>query len=395
MKYSIVCCFLTHNHPDIVKEILDRCLKTYVDYGVDICIYDDSDDDATKHVVENYIHEGALNLFYIDIDIAKNGDHKYYLVMQGYGLPKNYDYIWICKDRVCFDSSYVNSLCTAIEEGHDVVLGYDENIRWNIGINIMKDIYTDPVEFYRLYASASTDWKVLIRRRDTMLIPIDWGNYENKYGIGADCNFNQTVTLFARLAELDSCSIKICRYTYEQMFLSGKDASSWRNIMFQLWIDRWVLANYSLPSIYDKYKIEAIKSETNLTVLFGSVDIFIKYKEIGLFDIDVFTRYQDIWGYITEIPPDYLKMIVNNNYTGAIKATIKDFERCFLVRDFSKAWWIITSNLFFKSFYDDETYKTLMLNFNKYRRDMMHYGVSSVFNGINSIQDLKQVSDVL
>ena len=107
-----------------------------------------------------------------------------------------------------------------------------------------------------------------------------------------------------------------------------------------------------------------------------------------MFNIDVFTKYEDIWEYVTEIPSEYLKMIAKNDYVGAIKATINDFEQSFIRRDFSKAWWIITSNLFFKNYYNEETYKSLMEYFNQYRSDMMHYGVSSVFDDVNSVRDL-------
>ena len=389
MKYSVACCLLTHNHPDILKEILDKCLHIYLEYGVDICIYDDSDDFSTKEIVADYISDGASNLYYVDLHDGMNGDHKLYLLLQGYGLPKDYDYIWPCKDRICFDASYLDRLCASIDEGHDVIIGYNENTRWDVGIKVLQNFYTDPVEFYRLYAAASTDWECLIRRRETMLAPIEWEKYEKKYGVGAECNFNQTISLFVRLSEMEACSIKICRYFYEERFISQKDQSSWRNIMFQLWIDRWVSVNYSLPSIYDRYKAEAIKAETNLTALFGSVENFIHYKEAGLFNIEVFKRYRDIWEYITEIPPEYLLMIANGDYSTAINATINDFEKCFLIHDFRKAWWIVTSNSFFKTVYNERTYGLLVMYFNKYRNDMMQYGISSVFDGVNSIQDLR------
>ena len=91
-----------------------------------------------------------------------------------------------------------------------MVMGYNEKTRWDVGIKVMQDVYSDPVELYRRYASSSTDWEALIRRRDTMLIPIDWETYERLYGVGSDCNFNQTLTLYARLSEMDACSVKIC-----------------------------------------------------------------------------------------------------------------------------------------------------------------------------------------
>ena len=390
MKYSLACCYLTHNHPEVVKEILDRCLKAYADHDIDICMYDDSDDDATKNLVEQYIAEGASNLYYVDIHEAQSGDHKHYLLMQGYGLPKDYDYIWPSKDRVCFESSYLDNLCAAIDEGHDVIIGNCEGSRWDVGINVLQDVYNDPVEFYRKYAVVSTNWEALIRKRDTMLNPIDWAEYEKKYKVGGDCNFNQTITLFARLSEMKKCSMRICRYTYEERFISQLDHSSWGNMLFELWIDRWVSANFSLPNIYDKYKAEAIKSETNLTELFGSVERFIYFKEDGLYNKEIFEKYKDIWPFVTEIPPQYLRMIADNDYAGAIKGTIDDFERCFANNDFPKAWWMIAANTWFKTVYDEKTYGLLVECFNQYRRDMMRFGRSSVFEGVNSIQTLRE-----
>ncbi len=390
MKYSLACCFLTHNHPDVVKEILDRCLKVYADHEIDICMYDDSDDDATKNLVDEYISAGADNLYYVDIHEAVNGDHKHYLLMQGYGLPKDYDYIWPSKDRVCFESSYLDKVCAAVDEGHDVIIGNCEGSRWDVGARILQqDVYTSPEEFYRRYASVSTNWEALIRKRETMFKPIPWDEYERKYNIGANCNFNQTITLFARLAEMSYCSMKICRYTYDERFISQKSHSGWGNMMFDLWIDRWVSANFSLPSNYDKYKSEAIKAETNLSELFGSVERFIYYKEDGLYNRSIFDKYNNIWSFVTEIPPEYLRMIADDDYAGAIKGTIDDFERCFVNHDFSRAWWMIAANTWFKTVYDEKTYWILVTYFNQFREDMMFFGTSSVFNGINSVQDLK------
>ena len=123
LKHSVACCFLTHNHTDALSEILDRCLKVYSEYEIDICIYDDSDDDSTKNLIYDLINKGATNLFYIDAHEAQTGDDKYLLAIQGYGLPKAYDYIWPSKDRVCFDEAFIKRVRNAIEEGHDAVVG--------------------------------------------------------------------------------------------------------------------------------------------------------------------------------------------------------------------------------------------------------------------------------
>ncbi len=391
MKYSLACCYLTHNHADVVKEILDRCLSAYADHGIDICIYDDSGDDTTKDLVEKYKTDGAENLYYIDIHEATSGDHKYYLIMQGYGLPKEYDYIWPSKDRVCFENSYLDNLCEAIDEGHDVIIGNCEESRWDVGERVFRDVYTNPVEFYRLYAYASTNWEALIRKRDTMLEPIDWAEYERLYKVDKYNSFNQTVSLFARLYEMDICSIRICRYAVNERFISQKIESGWKSEIFSLWIDKWVSVNFALPSIYDKYKAEAIKSETNLSELFGSVERMIYFKEKNIYNNDIFEKYRTVWQFVSEIPIDYLEAISKGDYPFALKGTIRDLEAAFENSDYKKAWWIFSSNIWFNEVYGGKLYLLLVQYFNQYRKDMMLSGKSDVFNGIHSVQDLKQM----
>lgn len=87
-----------------------------------------------------------------------------------------------------------------------------------------------------------------------------------------------------------------------------------------------------------------------------------------------------------------LKLIACDNYSETINTTIKDFENCFITHDFPKAWWIVTSNSFFETVYDEEMYGLLVTYFNQYRNDMMYFGRSNVFNGVNSINDLKKIS---
>ena len=370
-----------------MKEILDRCLKAYCSYGIDICICDDSDDDKTKELIEGYISEGATNLFYVGTPKGFTGDLKYLRIIQGYYLPKQYDYIWPCKDRVCFDESFVGKIRSSIEEGHDAVIGAYEFARWDVGENLNRDVYTDPAELYRLYAVVSTNWECIIRKRSTMLDSIDWANYSDVYKLGELNSFNQTITFFAALAEMDSCSVKICRYTDER-FISDKASSDWKKKVFELWIDKWVAANFSLPSIYDKYKLEAIKSQTNLSELFGSVERMIEFHKAGLYTSDVYEKYKNMWAFISNIPSDYLKLIAEGNYEEAACNTIKDFEQCFNERDFKKAWWLISANGFIVNHYDEGTTRILIKCFNWYRMDMMSKGVSNVFDGVTTLDDL-------
>ena len=56
-----------------------------------------------------------------------------------------------------------------------------------------------------------------------------------------------------------------------------------------------------------------------------------------------------------------------------------------------KAWWIFSSNIWFSEVYGGKLYLLLVQYFNQYRKDMMLSGKSDVFNGVHSVQDLKQM----
>ena len=387
MKYSVAVCYLTHNHVEALSEVLGRCQQLYAGYEIDICIFDDSDDNSTKDLISDLVEHGATNLFYIDVHGVSGSDEKYLKVISGYGLPKDYDYIWPSKDRVCFDEKFISWLRPAIEDGHDVIVGAYEYARWDVGENLNVDVYDDPVEFYRLYNVVCTNWECLIRKRKTMLIPIDWDRYAASYNLTDQNGFNQTVSLFTRLSEMDKCSIRICRYTDER-FISDKAESTWGYKIYKVWIEMWVAANFSLPAVYDKYKAEAIKSQTNLSELFGSVEGMISLNKEGVFTKEAFEKYLSIWPFVSNIPIDRLKTIANGNDRDAMLETINDFEQAFTDHDFKKAWWLISANHYYSEHYDNRTYRILVGCFNQYRQDMMQTGSSDVFRGISSVNDL-------
>jgi aspartate aminotransferase-like enzyme len=72
MKNRVACCYLTHEHPQVMDEVLSRICKTYGDKGIDIYVYDSSASSGTKEIVDGYISSGAGNLYYVPMQFMKN-----------------------------------------------------------------------------------------------------------------------------------------------------------------------------------------------------------------------------------------------------------------------------------------------------------------------------------
>ena len=389
MKNSIACCYLTHNHPDIVKDVLDRSLKDYVDHGIDVCIYDDSDDELTKQLIESYRDEYDGKLYYVDVHAAVHADHKMLLIQQGYGLPKDYDYIWPVKDRVCFTASYLDKLCEALDKDPDVIIGCNETQRWDVSRPINRDIYKEPVELCRNYCFVSTNWEATIKRRSTMLTPIDWDRYDREYSVNMNNSFVQLISMYVRFSEMDSMTAMIVHYEPEERYIAQFGGSSWRDVMFNTWIDRWTAAIFSLPSIYDPYKLEIIKSETNLFEVMGSVEHMMDFHAKGIFTREVFEKYINVWPVVTDIPVEWLELIVNDEFEQVIMKVMEAYDAALAEHDYLKSCNLISANRFFSQMYDATTYHLLVACYNRYRSDMLNNGESIVFDGISSVEDLK------
>lgn len=64
MKNRVACCYLTHEHPEVMDEVLGKICRSYGEKGIDIYVYDSSTEDNTRLVVEKYRNMGLCSLIY-------------------------------------------------------------------------------------------------------------------------------------------------------------------------------------------------------------------------------------------------------------------------------------------------------------------------------------------
>ena len=71
MKNKVACCYLTHEHPEVVDEVLGAVCEEYGKRGIDIYVYDSSENDDTKGIVEKYSSKGSCGVYYVPIQFTK------------------------------------------------------------------------------------------------------------------------------------------------------------------------------------------------------------------------------------------------------------------------------------------------------------------------------------
>ena len=388
MKNKVACIYLTYDHPAVMDEVLDKICGTYGSKGIDIYVYDSSENDDTRHIVESYIAKGLCRLFYVSVPFIKGGDEKYLYAIRGNGLEGEYDYIWPTKDRCFFTGETLDKICEAMDDDHDIVFAVDERDRYEIITRPLKDAYTDPSEFFADYGALTTNWECLIRRVDTMLAPIDWELYENRYKVGNDNNFNQTLTTFARLAEMNKCSIRVIESGPDDKRYSDKAEPMWINSLFNVWIDKWIPAVYSLPECYDAYKMPVIKTQLGHVSLFGSNDSLVFMRDMKVLTPERVGLLSSMWDMISRIPYGDLEKILAGNEKEVFEDNYKSFVESFTDHDYEKGYYLFIRNRWFADRIPQDKYRILSLSYYIYMKEMRKYGTSALFDGIDDISGL-------
>lgn len=383
MDNNLACCIMTYNHPDVIELVLNNMYQEYDEHGIDIYIYDSSEGKDTENIVNRIISQGAANVFYIDAR-CYGGDEKIVCMLHKMGFTKEYDYVWNSKDRCFFIGKALDDIVAATKEGHDVIFGVDEGERWELVEPELQDVYTDPAVFYSHYGALATNWECLIRKTSTMLDGYDLEEFARKYQLGKDNSFNQPVSIFARLAELEKCSIKVIHDAGKNRVYSLLASSGWVNQIYTIWIDRWIAANESLPDIYTPYKDRVIKLETNMPQLFGSTDRFMYFKDHGLYTAEVFEQYKEVWPRLTNLPVRYLEYIAYGRIEELVAEVLESFEGAFLQQNYNEAYNIFATNQWMNLSYGENMYKDMSVAFAIYREQINKKGYCTLFKNVFS-----------
>lgn len=387
MSKKIALCYLTHNHPDTVRDVLEKDADLYQKYEIDVYFCDDGDDTFVPDLIKEYRERGYLNLYFADAHDAEGADGKYYNVIRQKYVTGEYDYIWPVKDRVYFSEKVLASVKEEAEKDFDALMVVNDFDRWEIKWYPIKDVYDKPEEFFLHYGQLTTNWQSMIFSTKTLLNVNDWSTYETVYHMGSACPFNQTLTTFIRLYELKNPLIRVIHIGVEDIIMTNGE-SAWLEHIFDLWIDKWISAIFSLPSIYDSHKMGVVKAETNLFCLFGSVDMLLILRENGVLTSEIYEKYKGIWPNISDVYVSDLELICKwedeKLYNHIMDQFLDAIEGC----DYDRAYYLFCGNGWMSQIWGDKVHEELRVAFYVYRLDRISKGRCDWIEGVDSLESL-------
>lgn len=357
-KRFLAVCVMTYKHPDTVDTVLGCWMQLINELGFDIYYFDSSPDDETEKIVIKY-QEESEHVFYIRIPSDMSPDDKFLIPYDRSALQYEYSYFWPIKDRMVPDITMIINIYQKLLAGCDFLL---------VTPHYYDDIYlaeNEPEsgmsteEFYRDYAWAATDLVSGIYNYNTLLERFNVNEIKERYFFDGQCSFPHTAVIFHYLALMKKPAIYVIHTgKYTNTIFSSEDTSGWRNgnIGIDVFGNNWPKLNFAFPDIYDKYKKEAIRKETNLNVLFGSVDGLI-----GLHFSDPDShKYSDPmlshWEDFSDVPVEIARDISNGSYDSAYEDFMNRFESYVKNDDIKVLAMLCHTNLwirYYTSFLDD------------------------------------------
>lgn len=292
-KVSVALCIPTYQRSDIVEEFLTESAIYYLDAGMDIYFYDGSEDTKTEEVVREHQKDGRI--YYI----KRPENYTALIIFEGYGLEKEYDFIWMLGDAVRYTKGAVEQIVSHLNLEYDMIC-IDGSGLSKTGTRI----FTEPQKFMSECA-----WRVdyigaTLLNQHTMLDNVDWVYCKDEYKKAQKDFMIHSKFYWVRALELNQFHALNLELGENQEDCSRlKKTSEWYlSKFFLILCEMWVNTFETLPDGYSKEDKRNAILKTGEVCFFRNVKQIFLYRRRGIYSFKVFLKYWNVWKKVTLIP---------------------------------------------------------------------------------------------
>ena len=283
MGMKLCICMPTCNRSQCIGRVLEEELEILRKTGIDICIYDSSNDGAAKQLVLEYQDKGYQNLFYRSMDHSLHPNRKAYEIFKE-AERFEYDYIWLIHDHTyCSDEKVLRYILEALSKNFDFYL-----LNMQGSGSKMTEIQSLD-EFLVLGAWPLKRFGTSIVNVDSFLKGTDWTAVSGKYLQEKTLNYAHVGYYFERASQIKNvrlCRLELPREAFLDFLRYGK--TSWDKETVRICTECWGSNILMLPDVY-KSKRQALRTQDKW---FLTKYKLIFYKKSGQYDFKSFIRYQ-------------------------------------------------------------------------------------------------------
>lgn len=284
----------TYNQPEMIREMLIRCLGMYDEAGIDVYIYDSSSDNKTESIVSEYQID-YQNIYYSHLPADTHSNLKVLGAYQEIIGMKKYAYLWLCPDYIQLTKQGMECVLEHCLEGFDIcVLNYRDVE------HIGEKRYTDINMFFLDCAWHMTSYMATVIRLASFA-DVEWEKLYERYTIPERITHSHVALYFEQLAKMPKVRAVHIPFTSVHIRISPyRRDSLWKKDVFLIWCDYWPNMIHELPKRY-QYKDEVIKKlGVNTGIL--AWNHFIELRNENIYGIDTFYKYRKEWKKLTNVP---------------------------------------------------------------------------------------------
>lgn len=293
-RLNLVIVVPTANRWEAVYAFLLATTQSLLCYGVDIVIYDSSDDEKTYAVTRNFQIDGYDNIIYKRYtgesdDLAI--DRK---VLSAFREYLDYDYIWLCRDdAIPAIAKFYYDLVLLTGQGTEFI-AVDWSYRNHDHCCVKK--YDNCTDFFSENAERiSTLGCAIFKSAFATKLLDNQPLSESTYG------FWMSIAPFHQMA-VESVSSGLI---VSNAFVHNPGFSlpnSWFKSMLKIWGENWYRAISELPAVYDSAKASVLKIRTSDFQPFA-LRSMLKLRSQGYFNLSIYRQYHDILSHVSVTSP--------------------------------------------------------------------------------------------
>ena len=284
---KLAMCIPTYNRAEVLKDTLSYELDVCRELGIDIYLYDSSNDGKTKELVESL--KEYPNLYHVVIDSSVILDEKVVMIYQCYGRKK-YDYIWLVGDSVGFSREVFQKVLGAIEQAPTMIFINNEDLQ-NLGDKEYYDVHTI---FCELFWKSILWGSIIIK--ESLYYDVDWQPYVEKF-VGTD---QISVGLhWYRLASVQDFKAILfsvrkgidLRKSPLKKYAWWKGSASGSETVYRVWAKGLIDTVYNLP--FPKKEIEAaLETQRIYMKTFYWLNLCRSRKD-GVYNVQIYKKYRE------------------------------------------------------------------------------------------------------
>ena len=297
---KMVLCLLTYNRAETVRTFIEKEIDVLREADIDLIVYDSSELDETKNIVETYNFQGYGNLYYKKTDSRISANVKFFNIAAN--INSTYEYVWLSHDHTVFESGAVKYLLECLNGKPDFIYLRKQCLDYKCVIE------NDRNEFAMKAAWQLGRFGAAIIRNDTFLKKIDWEKMSLKYLTDKRLNFSQIGLYLEQLSLMDNphiMTVEFPRETFYDLFRFEK--ASWDNETIRICLESWGEVISALPDSYTD-KVSLLQT---IDKYFLSKNKIVELKRTKQYDLKSYFKYKKwIRLIVPEMKKDFLMAAV-------------------------------------------------------------------------------------